>query len=77
MRSLGRLSARIEVRACELRVCRIYFVVLSDREKVGIHSDVEILMKISEDGFMVIGLPSAGDASRFWGTMRNCLRRLW
>ncbi|HEY6315096.1 MAG TPA: CRISPR-associated endonuclease Cas2 [Streptosporangiaceae bacterium] len=43
----------------------VFVCDLSDREKVIMRSDIESLMKMSEDSVMVIDLGQAGDSSRF------------
>lgn len=43
----------------------VFVCDLSDQEKIAMRSDVEALMKISEDSIMVIDLGHAGDTSRF------------
>ncbi len=43
----------------------VFICDLSDREMVEMRSDVEALMKMTEDSVMVIDLGLAGDSSRF------------
>jgi CRISPR-associated protein Cas2 len=43
----------------------VFVCDLSDRERVLMRSDIEILMKPSEDSVMVVDLGMAGDSSRF------------
>ena len=43
----------------------VFVCDLSDRERVVMRSDLESLMKSSEDSVMVIDLGAAGDSSRF------------
>jgi CRISPR-associated protein Cas2 len=43
----------------------VFICDLSDRERVLMRSDIEILMKPSEDSVMVVDLGMAGDSSRF------------
>jgi CRISPR-associated protein Cas2 len=43
----------------------VFVCDLSDREKVIMRGDIEILMKASEDSVIVIDLGLAGDVSRF------------
>jgi CRISPR-associated protein Cas2 len=43
----------------------VFVCDLSDREKVLMRCDIEILMKASEDSVMVIDLGQPGDTSRF------------
>jgi CRISPR-associated protein Cas2 len=43
----------------------VFVCDLSDRERVIMRTDLESLMKVSEDSVMVIDLGLAGDSSRF------------
>ncbi len=43
----------------------VFICDLSDREMIGMRTDVEALMKMTEDSVMVIDLGQAGDSSRF------------
>jgi CRISPR-associated protein Cas2 len=43
----------------------VFICDLSDRERVGMRRDVEMIMKPSEDSVMVVYLGAAGDQSRF------------
>jgi CRISPR-associated protein Cas2 len=43
----------------------VFICDLSGREMVDMRSDVEALMKMTEDSVMVIDLGQAGDSSRF------------
>ena len=52
----------------------VFVCDLSDQEKVIMRSDMEALMKASEDSVMVIDLGQAGDSAASCSsvTMRNC-----
>ena len=43
----------------------VFVCDLSDREKVVMRGDIETLMKVSEDGVMIVDLGAAGDSTRF------------
>lgn len=74
-RYLVAYDIRDERRLRQVAVCmegygtRIQYSVfvcdLSDRERIALRSDVEQLMKLSEDSVMVVDLGQAGDTSRF------------
>jgi CRISPR-associated protein Cas2 len=74
-RYLVAYDIRDERRLRQIAVCmegygeRIQYSVfvcdLSERERVEMRRDVELLMKPSEDSVMVVDLGPAGDSSRF------------
>ena len=43
----------------------VFISDLSDREKILMRGDIEAIMKVSEDGVMIIDLGATSDSSRF------------